>query len=219
MTGVQTCALPISQIYILGDLFNFWAGKAQANLSSINFLLSYLKKSSYREDIFFIPGNRDFLFAPYWKHAKGNVLPDGAIINIKSNNVILCHGDLLSTYDSGYQKTKFLLQNKIIYGLSSLLPSSLCLQIGKHLRKLSQKSLKQKSQEKISPNISLACAMMEKYLSNIMICGHIHCAKIINLSIMDKKFTIYFLPESSNNTFQYLCWENGQFNFCKYLVE
>ena len=61
-------------IYILGDLFNFWAGQAQSRLSAVQPLLQAMARLSNR--LYFLGGNRDFLFARYWKKRGYQVIAD-----------------------------------------------------------------------------------------------------------------------------------------------
>jgi UDP-2,3-diacylglucosamine hydrolase len=92
-------------LYILGDLFEYWAGDDsivigthQASIHALN------KLTSNGVPVFFMHGNRDFLIADGFESATGiKILPDPSLITLYDKPVLLSHGDVLCTDDLAYQ--------------------------------------------------------------------------------------------------------------------
>ena len=92
-------------LYILGDLFDAWAGDddlADPFNGGICAALKALAASGTQ--IFFLPGNRDFLVGPAFAAATGTTLiADETIADIGGVPTLLLHGDTLCDDDQAYQ--------------------------------------------------------------------------------------------------------------------
>lgn len=93
-------------LYILGDLFDAWAGDddlADPFNARIVSALRALADSGVA--IGFIAGNRDFLVGADFAQAAGlELLPDPCVRAIAGERVLLSHGDALCTDDADYQR-------------------------------------------------------------------------------------------------------------------
>lgn len=103
---LQKTAINASSLYILGDLFEYWAGDddiADAHTQSIILALSAL--SSAGVAVYFMHGNRDLLITEsFCNEAKITLLQDPTMVNLYGKHVLLSHGDALCTDDIAYQK-------------------------------------------------------------------------------------------------------------------
>ena len=93
-------------LYILGDLFEYWAGDdellADAHHQQIVGALHELVQSG--TSVFVMHGNRDLLIGSRFEAASGvRLLPDPVVIDLYGRTVLLTHGDLLCTDDVEYQ--------------------------------------------------------------------------------------------------------------------
>ncbi len=97
----------IQELYILGDLFEYWIGDDYLTASA-NDTANLLRTLSERGvTVSFIPGNRDFLIGEQFAALCGmQRLEDGAIIDIDGTPTLLCHGDHLCTDDQVYQSIR-----------------------------------------------------------------------------------------------------------------
>jgi UDP-2,3-diacylglucosamine hydrolase len=92
-------------LYILGDLFEYWAGDDDLADPFNAAVCSALKRrSSSGPKVFFLPGNRDFLIGDGFAVAAGATLLDEPyLVTIAGVATLLVHGDTLCTDDADYQ--------------------------------------------------------------------------------------------------------------------
>jgi len=93
-------------IYILGDLFEYWAGDDDLTDSFNAKIAAALKGLAERgTKLFLIKGNRDFLIGPDFARASGVTLLDEPHRGIiAGTSTLLLHGDTLCTDDTAYLK-------------------------------------------------------------------------------------------------------------------
>jgi UDP-2,3-diacylglucosamine hydrolase len=102
---LENAASQANALYILGDLFEYWAGDddvGDAHHQPVIHSLQLLAASG--TDIFFMHGNRDFLLSQVFAKAAGiTILPDPTLLMLYGKRVLLSHGDALCTDDTDYQ--------------------------------------------------------------------------------------------------------------------
>jgi UDP-2,3-diacylglucosamine hydrolase len=93
------------QLYLLGDLFEYWAGDDDIDTPFVRSIVDALAAvSGAGVELFWIAGNRDFLVGEVFARAAGlTLLPDPYVANIAGKQVILAHGDAQCTDDIDYQ--------------------------------------------------------------------------------------------------------------------
>lgn len=93
-----------SALYILGDLFDSWAGDdsyGEPFNQSVITALAALGTSAVT--VYFMPGNRDFLAQEGFARRAGlTILPDPTTISLFGTPTLLMHGDTLCTDDHEY---------------------------------------------------------------------------------------------------------------------
>lgn len=92
-------------VYILGDLFEYWAGDDDLEDSQHQEIIRTFKALSNKGTrLYLIHGNRDFLLGEKFAHASGMmILPDPFTIDLYGKKALLSHGDTLCTDDTAYQ--------------------------------------------------------------------------------------------------------------------
>lgn len=204
-----------ASVCVVGDLFNFWVGAAQAWLGPYRRFIKTLRNISRCVPLLFLHGNRDFLFPPVWRRQGGLTLTDGGILERSSVRAILYHGDVFLTNDHGYQSYRKLVQSRWIYFLTCLLPASVCLYVGQRMRRISQGQLKNKQNKNnntLQIDMRCVCQVLQDSGAEVMICGHYHHEQVLPITLPDRLATMYILPENKELQLRYLRWENG--NFC-----
>ena len=97
---------PGDTLYILGDLFDYWAGDDDgADVFNTRMLGAIAACSARGVGSYFIHGNRDFLAgAGFAEQARLNLLPDPYVFDLHGARTVLLHGDTLCTDDLEYQQ-------------------------------------------------------------------------------------------------------------------
>jgi UDP-2,3-diacylglucosamine hydrolase len=95
----------VPALYILGDLFEYWAGDDDGDAPLNRQIADALRDlATTGTVIHFIAGNRDFLLGDaYAARAGMQRLPDPCPLRLGERNVLLSHGDTLCTDDLAYQ--------------------------------------------------------------------------------------------------------------------
>jgi UDP-2,3-diacylglucosamine hydrolase len=98
-------AAKANALYILGDLFEAWIGDDAEDDVGERVAQGLARLHACGVPCFYIHGNRDFLLGDaYARRARMTLLPDGSVVEIEGNHVLLMHGDTLCTDDAPYQK-------------------------------------------------------------------------------------------------------------------
>lgn len=97
-------ALESRQLYLLGDLFEYWAGDDDMSSPYVSGIVSALRRvSDAGVEVFWIAGNRDFLVGSGFAAATGaRLLEDPAVVSIAGHRIALAHGDAQCTGDVSY---------------------------------------------------------------------------------------------------------------------
>jgi UDP-2,3-diacylglucosamine hydrolase len=92
-------------LYILGDLFEYWAGDDDLGDPFNAAICAALRSlSDAGVPLYFMAGNRDFLAGEVFARAAGvKLLPDPVIVAVAGTSVLLMHGDTLCADDTAYQ--------------------------------------------------------------------------------------------------------------------
>lgn len=101
---LQDHAVRAQQLFLLGDLFEYWAGDDDMAAPFNRTVADALRRvTDAGVALFWIAGNRDFLIGDAFAHATGAVrLPDPFIATIGQQQVVLSHGDAQCTDDAAY---------------------------------------------------------------------------------------------------------------------
>ena len=103
---LETTATQSQTLYILGDLFEYWAGDDAITVGKQREVIAALKQlSGKKTNVYLMHGNRDFLLGETFAKATGmTLLPDPSLVTLYGKPVLLSHGDELCTDDVAYQK-------------------------------------------------------------------------------------------------------------------
>ena len=93
-------------LYILGDLFEYWAGDDDlGDPFNADICAALRGLSDAGTPVFFMAGNRDFLVGDAFAVVAGlTFLPDPFIADIGGTATLLMHGDTLCTDDAAYRQ-------------------------------------------------------------------------------------------------------------------
>jgi UDP-2,3-diacylglucosamine hydrolase len=90
-------------LYILGDLFEYWAGDDDDDPFNASVLTALHQLSGTGVRLFLMHGNRDFLIGERFAAATGaRLLEDPTLLDLYGTRTLLMHGDTLCTEDVRY---------------------------------------------------------------------------------------------------------------------
>ena len=175
------------QLFILGDLFEYWIGDDD-NIPFINEVSDALNKlKNTGTKIFYIHGNRDFLIGNKFAKKSGMaLLPEIDLIDLYGQPVVIMHGDTLCTKDVGYQKFRKKSRSWWWQALVKSLPLFVRRKMAEDYRKKSAEATSKKSQEIMDVTESEVVKCLEQYNSQLLIHGHTHRPFIHDTQANDK---------------------------------
>ena len=205
---LQNLDRDITDLYILGDLFEYWVGDDDPmdGLSEVRKMISTTGK---RINVWYMHGNRDFLVSKkICKDLNIHLLIDPYVITQNDIKILLLHGDTLCTDDKAYQDFREMVRSKNWQNemLSKTLEERLFL--ADNLRKKSIAAKQEKGEDIMDVNNHEINKIIEEYSPDIIIHGHTHRPNVHShnnvtryvlgdwydsfyiLSLKDNKFTI-----------------------------
>ncbi len=172
---LQGPAQAAEAVYILGDLFEAWAGDDDTtppHESIIRMLSDYTAAGGC---LFFMRGNRDFLIGKQFTRETGaRLLDDPAVISLYGKKTLLMHGDKLCSRDISYQIYRKMVNNPISIALFMRIPFSLRRRIWHGFRELTVNSTQRKSPYIVDVHQPTVERVMKKHGVQDLIHGHTH---------------------------------------------
>lgn len=90
-------------LYILGDLFEYWAGDDDDDPFNASVLMGLRELADRGVALYLMHGNRDFLIGKRFVSAcRAKLLPDATMVDLYGTPTLLMHGDTLCTDDVRY---------------------------------------------------------------------------------------------------------------------
>jgi UDP-2,3-diacylglucosamine hydrolase len=169
-------ALRAQQLYLLGDIFEYWAGdddlETPFNRSIVD-AIAALSKAGV--EVFWIAGNRDFLVSNAFAQAAGlTLLNDPHVVMLAGQRLTLAHGDAQCTDDTDYMAFRAQVRNPAWQSTFLALPLAQRKAIIEGLRQGSQAAQKQKSSEIMDVNPRAIAQLFADTGSALLIHGHTH---------------------------------------------
>ena len=164
-------------LYILGDLFEYWAGDDAIAAGDQQPMIQALKNlSANGVKVFFMAGNRDFLIGNGFEKATGVViLPDPTVITLFGKPVLLSHSDALCTDDVAYQRFRAEVRNATWQTQFLSQPLSKRIAFIEELRTKSEQEKSTKSMQIMDVNADAVDALLREYdYPPLFIHGHTH---------------------------------------------
>lgn len=212
---LQNRATEARYLYVLGDLFETWIGDDDP-AADYRDVFQCFKDLSRSAEIFFLVGNRDFLFAEVGCDRIGaSIIREPHSLTLGNCETVLLHGDSLCTDDLAYQAFR-----KMVRGQAwqdDFLSKSL--QERKHvvaaLREQSKAAMQSKSVAIMDVNQHTVHESFAEFGADIMIHGHTHRPAIHNY---EGNLTRYVLGDW-NPKASFLSWrEDKGFKLTDYRV-
>ncbi len=133
-------------LYILGDLFETWAGdddRTSPHPEIIHILKDYTAAGG---KLYLMRGNRDYLMGDeFARLTGGTLLGDAVVVDLHGRKTLLLHGDTLCTQDIQYQIFRRVVNNPVSIAVFKCLPYALRHAIWHGVRRLTKNSTARKS--------------------------------------------------------------------------
>lgn len=195
-------------LYILGDLFDAWIGDDDFTPPSHKIRNQLKKLTDSGTDVFFQPGNRDFLLGQRFCSETGiTLLGDYAVIELNTVRTLLTHGDLLCTDDIPYQEFRAKSRRKEWQQNVLAKPLFLRLLAARWYRIRSFLHKRKKTQEIMDVNQNTVEQVMLHYRAPRLIHGHTHKPAIHDFVLNQTPATRFVLADWKTDQAQILCWD------------
>lgn len=172
-------------LYILGDLFKFWAGDDDCSAfnEQIKSALKNLTIPTY-----LMPGNRDFILGQDFAKDSGCILlKDPSIIDLYNQPTLLTHGDILCTKDLKHRIFRSITRLPCGITMFLMLPLRLRIWLASNIQKYSAKTKLTKKNSMLLPQLTAMQKLSTKYHAKQLIHGHIHYPEITEFTVDTQK--------------------------------
>lgn len=181
---LETEARAAEELYILGDLFEFWIGDDEQSPLQQQVTLALRALAEHGCLLFYSHGNRDFMIGKrFAQECQMTLLPPIYSCELAGEKALLLHGDLLCTEDEAYQRFRRITSWPWLRWLFLHLPLSRRVKIAQQIRQGSRQGNQQKSLRimDVTPQSVVAC--FEQHQATLMIHGHTHRPKIHDVEL------------------------------------
>ncbi|MDR2689015.1 MAG: UDP-2,3-diacylglucosamine diphosphatase [Azoarcus sp.] len=162
-------------LYILGDLFESWAGDDDAADPFNQQICAWLRELSAVTTIFFVPGNRDVLVGTEFARRAGlTLLPDQALLSLGGLRILVTHGDEFCTDDLAYQDFRQQVHSPDWQAMFLAQPLATRKQLIARLRAQSEAAKREKPLEIMDVNADAIARCLRAHAYPILIHGHTH---------------------------------------------
>ena len=205
-------AVKANALYILGDLFEYWAGDDEIDDIQHQTTIHALRDlANSGVKLYLMHGNRDFLISSEFCRATNiSLLQDPTIIDLHSQKVLLTHGDNLCTDDVAYQDFRKLVRDVKWQTDFLSLPLATRKNEIQTIRIRSEHEKLQKSSEIMDVNNNAVNDLLKKYnYPNMLIHGHTHRPNIHAIQLDGRNITRLVLGDWYEQGSYLSCDQNG----------
>ena len=173
---LQNHAVHATQLYLLGDLFEYWPGDDDVDSPFPQQVCQELKRvSDQGTKIFWLSGNRDFLVGSAFAAAAGlTLLNEPHIVEIGDRKILLVHGDAQCTDDTAYMAFRTQVRNTEWQAAFLARPLLERKSIIAGMREGSRAAQKEKSMAIMDVNTEQIATLFKTHGVNLLIHGHTH---------------------------------------------
>ncbi len=194
---MEDSATQLSELYILGDLFDYWIGDDGTKALGFSRVEQSLKQTSDSgTNIFFIAGNRDFLIGKAFSERTGvEILQDKTVLELYGQRVMIAHGDQFCIDDIAYMKARAHFLNPQWQQSVLKTPIEDRIKEAMKLRSESEQIKTGQSEEIMDVNQQEIVRVFKEYDLDLMIHGHTHRPYVHQLEVDGKLCRRYVLGE------------------------
>jgi UDP-2,3-diacylglucosamine hydrolase len=169
-------AMAAQALYLLGDIFEYWAGDDDlAEPFHLEITQALKRVSDAGVAVYWLAGNRDFLVGAAFAQAAGaTMLAEPHVADINGQRIVLAHGDAECTGDSNYMAFRAQVRQPAWQAQFLALPLAQRKDIIAGLRKNSREEQGGKTYEIMDVTPQAIAQLMAAGGAQVMIHGHTH---------------------------------------------
>jgi UDP-2,3-diacylglucosamine hydrolase len=173
---LQEQAKSSRQLYLLGDLFEYWVGDDSLSEAFYQKIAAQIRAvSDVGTQVFWVAGNRDFLVGDgFAEAARLTLLSDPHTLKVSEQTIVLAHGDAQCTDDVAYMAFRNQVRNPQWQAQFLAMPLAQRKAIVEGLRKDSKSAQQEKTMAIMDVNPSAIEQLFQCTNASIMIHGHTH---------------------------------------------
>lgn len=165
-----------SDLWILGDLFEYWTG--DDDLSSpfhAEMTAALAELAGTGTQLHVMVGNRDFLLGQaFARAAAAELVAEPVCISLMGETTVLMHGDSLCTDDVAYQQFRTMVRNPAWQAQFLAQPQAVRHKLAADLRAKSEMGKQEKADDIMDVNAAAVAAAFDAHAASRMIHGHTH---------------------------------------------
>lgn len=163
-------------LYILGDLFEYWAGDDDLEDEFYARVITALRSlATQGTKVYLLHGNRDLLMGEALAEAcRATLLHDPTLINLYGTPTLLSHGDILCTGDTEYQRYRAQVHDAAFQQQFLARPLAERKAYIEQLRSRSTAEKQSKDSAIMDVSDTAAAALLREYCYPRLIHGHTH---------------------------------------------
>lgn len=199
---MENTATGAEALYVLGDLFEYWAGDDNlADPFNRDITDAFARLAAQSTAIYLMHGNRDFLMGETFAQASHlTLLADPSLIKLYGSQTLLTHGDTLCTDDTDYQAFRVKVRDpewQAEFLAQPLLQRKATIE---ELRRKSEAEKQLKPSAIMDVNANAVNALLERYsFPARLIHGHTHRPAQHTLQLAGKTYERWVLPAWEEN--------------------
>lgn len=176
LAQLRRYATGASHVFLLGDLFEAWAGDEDVDDPAVRRVVQALHALHARGvELHVLPGNRDFLLGTGFTAATGaRIHGDWLIADIGGEPTLLLHGDTLCTDDLPYMQFRQMVRNPQWQAAFLAKPLAGRHAIAEDMRRRSREATAGKGEYLMDANAEAIASMFRHHDVARMIHGHTH---------------------------------------------
>lgn len=213
LTFLENAAHNAQALYILGDLFEYWAGDDELLTDTHHQQITHAIQALVHSGtpVFIMRGNRDVLLGNQFAVASGaTLLADPTMIELYGRRILLTHGDLLCIDDIEYQVFRRQVHDANWQQHFLLQPLALRKAQIEGLRQRSEQEKARKSDVIMDVNANAVKTLMRQYhFPQLLIHGHTHRMARHPLSLSDEQCERIVLGDWYESGSYLECTEEG----------
>jgi UDP-2,3-diacylglucosamine hydrolase len=162
-------------LIFLGDIFELWVGDDWGLKDPFALACAtVLQKLSLTRQLYFMPGNRDFLLGrQFAQHCGMQLLADPCVLQLGGRRILLTHGDAWVVADVAYQNFRRMARSSQWQRDFFSRPLSERIALGAKMRAQSQAAQAGRS-DYDDLDMAVVCAQLRQHQADTLIHGHTH---------------------------------------------